>query len=390
MVFDSGEYLQRINRVHERMAQQAIDTLLIVDPANMNYLAGYDGWSFYAHQGLVVSLYDEMPYWFGREQDKAGAKLTTWLAEDHLFTYPERYVQSFSEHTMQFVASWIISKGWEKGRLGVEFDTYWYSAKSHHILGKLLPEVDLVDADRLVNWIRTYKSESELNYMREAATICGNVIQTAFSSIEAGVEEHAAAAQIAASQIEGAEGVGGGDSPAIFPIMPAGPRTVAGHLSYDPDRVYQEGDIVMLELSGCRRRYHMPLYRTMYVGTPPHTLSRMASVMDEAFDALISFIRPGLEAELVEQQWRKILKPNFSLSPSRVGYSFGLNYVPDWGEHTVNLRPGDSTVLRENMAIHLIACLREGPLVFEASEPILINGNGCSRFMNIPRGLYCP
>lgn len=386
-VFEKDEYLERIKKIHHRMAVLNIDTLLVVDPANMNYLTGYDGWSFYAHQGVLLRLGEDTPYWFGREQDRPGALLTTWLPENHLFTYPEYYVQSFSEHTMKFIASILVSNGWGRGRLGVEFDSYWYSAKSHFELQSHLPETTLVDADRLVNWMRTYKSESELSYMREAAHICTNVMRIAFSAVNEGVMERSAAATIAAAQIEGTNGIGG-DSPAIFPIMPAGPRTVAGHLTYDPERAYQRGDIVILELSGCRKRYNMPLYRTMFIGEPPPALVSMSAVMDDAFESLLYCIKSGEVAETIEMQWRKIMSPHHVLAPARVGYTFGLNYVPDWGEHTVNLRPGEKTVLSDNMTIHLIASLRVGALVFETSEPVLVTGNGCKRFMEVPRALY--
>jgi len=30
----------------------------------------------------------------------------------------------------------------------------------------------------------------------------------------------------------------------------------------------------------------------------------------------------------------------------------GLGYPPDWGEHTASIRPGDETVLEENMTFH--------------------------------------
>jgi ectoine hydrolase len=38
------------------MDKGGMEMLLLMDPANMNYLTGYDGWSFYIHQGVIVSL----------------------------------------------------------------------------------------------------------------------------------------------------------------------------------------------------------------------------------------------------------------------------------------------------------------------------------------------
>ena len=46
-----------------------------------------------------------------------------------------------------------------------------------------------------------------------------------------------------------------------------------------------------------------------------------------------------MTAQEVESVWRSQLAGTGVEKPSRVGYSFGLAFVPDWGEHTVSLRP---------------------------------------------------
>ena len=53
-VFNRAEYLHRIARVKARMKAGGIDMLVVADPANINYLTGYDGWSFYVHQYAIL------------------------------------------------------------------------------------------------------------------------------------------------------------------------------------------------------------------------------------------------------------------------------------------------------------------------------------------------
>ena len=74
LIFSEDEYQQRLRKTMESMDKVGLELLLVMDPANMNYLTGYDGWSFYVHQGVIVSLDSRMPFWFGREQDSNGAK----------------------------------------------------------------------------------------------------------------------------------------------------------------------------------------------------------------------------------------------------------------------------------------------------------------------------
>ena len=54
--FTKSEYLERMRKAQASMNAKGIDVLLITDPANMAYLAGYNAWSFYVHQALIVTL----------------------------------------------------------------------------------------------------------------------------------------------------------------------------------------------------------------------------------------------------------------------------------------------------------------------------------------------
>ena len=77
--FTKEEYQERVQKVKSTMAEKGMDVLFLVEPANMNWVSGYDAMSFYVPQGVVVSLDEEMPYWIGRFQDQYSAHVTTWL-----------------------------------------------------------------------------------------------------------------------------------------------------------------------------------------------------------------------------------------------------------------------------------------------------------------------
>jgi Xaa-Pro aminopeptidase len=125
--FEVAEYRLRLTKTKERMQQAGIDVLLVTDPANMNYLTGYDGWSFYVHQGLLVVADRDEPMWFGRQQDSNGARLTTWLDAQNVRGYTDDYVQSDIKHPMDFAADLLAELNCLKRSLGVEMDHY-YSA----------------------------------------------------------------------------------------------------------------------------------------------------------------------------------------------------------------------------------------------------------------------
>ena len=387
LIFSQEEFQRRLRKTKAIMDKSGMEMLLVMDPANMNYLIGYDGWSFYVHQGIIVSQDLKEPIWFGREQDSNGARITSWLPDDAIHGYPDEYVQSRYTHTMRWLADLLREKGLDKKRFGLEMDGYWFNARMYVTLLEELPGATLLDGTNLVNWVKTVKSQAEIDCMKQAARICERVMQIAIDEIDVGVWEKDAAAKVAAAQIAGTEEFGG-SSPAIFPIMPSAERTSTAHLTFDPDRRYQKNDVVLLELSGARYRYHIPLSRTVYLGNPPEDLQKTADGVVKGLQETMAYIKPGLTAEEVEECWRNAIAHTGVIKPSRVGYSYGLSYVPDWGEHTVSLRPGDKTILEPGMTIHFMPGIWLDTYGFECSEPLLITENGCQKFIDFPQKLF--
>ena len=47
MNFTIEEYKSRLKKVQSLMQKKGLELLISHDPSNMNYLTGYDAWSFY-------------------------------------------------------------------------------------------------------------------------------------------------------------------------------------------------------------------------------------------------------------------------------------------------------------------------------------------------------
>ena len=60
--FEISEYSERITKTRAAMARAGLDVLIISDPSNMAWLTGYDGWSFYVHQAVILGQ-DFGPIW---------------------------------------------------------------------------------------------------------------------------------------------------------------------------------------------------------------------------------------------------------------------------------------------------------------------------------------
>jgi Xaa-Pro dipeptidase len=386
MIFERSEYLERLRRTRERMAGRGIEVLLISDPANINYLSGYDGWSFYVHQALLVADDEEQPVWIGRSQDANAARVTTFLEPARIVPYPDDFVQSEIRHPMDFVADRLKARGWDRRRIGVEMDSFYFTAAAFEALRRNLPEASLLDARALVNWVRIVKSDAEIALMRQAARIVEHVMRVAVEAVAAGVRQCDAVAQIYEAQTRGTPEFGGTYT-AIAPLLPTGTGTSTPHLTWD-DAPFRPDTPTILELAGCRSRYHCPMARTVHLGPPPARLADTAKVVVEGLNAAIEAARPGALAEEVEAAWRRVIERHGIAKESRIGYSVGLGYPPDWGERTLSLRPGDKTELQPDMTVHVIPGIWQDDWGLEISECIRITETGAETFCDFPRQLF--
>nr|MBA3519650.1 aminopeptidase P family N-terminal domain-containing protein [Hyphomicrobiales bacterium] len=289
--FSKAEFSQRLAKTRVRMEQAGLDVLIVSDPANMNYLTGYDGWSFYVHQAVVVGADLEQPIWMGRGQDVNGARLTTILRDENIRGYTDDHVQSTTKHPMQFVAQVLRERGLDKGVIGVEADSYYFTGKSLDVLRAELSNARIEDAGVLVNWVRTVKSDPEIALMNEAARITEKIMQTAIDTIGVGVPQYEVAAIIQATGTRGVNGYGG-DYPAIVPLMPTGIGTSCPHMTWR-DEPFQAQTGTTIEIAGVRHRYHVPMTRTVFLGTPPDKMRHAAEVVLEGIAAALDVAKPG-------------------------------------------------------------------------------------------------
>ncbi len=385
LYFSQEEYNQRLANTKKSMEEKGIDVLIVTDPANMNYLTGFDGWSFYVHQGVIVVLDEEQPIWFGRGQDGNAARLTTYLDERNIYPYTDDYVNSTVKHPYEFVADILKERGLDKKNIATETDAYYFSAKCQQTIERCLPDATFKDGYNIVNWVKIIKSPTEIEFIKKASVIVQKAMDVAYNMIDIGVRQCDVAAAVYQAQISGTEEYGGEYS-AIAPLMPAGVRTSTPHLSWT-DGPYNDGDTVILELSGNYRHYHCPLARTMILGNASQKVRDLGATVSEGLTAALEGIKPGMLCEDVERIWAKTIAKSGFVKDSRIGYSMGLNYPPDWGEHTASLRPGDKTVLKPGMTFHMIPGIWLDDCGVDTSEPFVVTETGAEPFCHYRREL---
>ena len=383
--FSRAEFAERLQKTRVAMERLGLDLLVVTDPSNMNWLTGYDGWSFYVHQCVLVAKEGE-PVWFGRGQDAQGAYRTAYMGRDNVVGYADHYVQSTERHPMDYLSQVITERGWSNGVVGVEMDNYYFSAAAFASLQRGLPNARFKDATALVNWRRAVKSPAELDYMRKAGRIVEAMHARIVEKIEPGMRKNDLVAEILDAGVRGVDGFGG-DYPAIVPLLPSGADAAAPHLTWD-DRPMKSGEGTFFEIAGCYKRYHCPLSRTVFLGKPSQAFLDAEKATLEGMEAGLAAAKPGKVCEDIANAFFAVLKRYGIVKDNRTGYPIGLSYPPDWGERTMSLRPGDRTELQPGMTFHFMTGLWLENMGLEITESIAITETGVECLSNAPRKLF--
>ena len=386
ILFSKAEYLSRVKKVKSKMLDNNIDVLLVASPANQFYITGYDGWSFYTPQMVLISLSEKEPYWIGRKMDAVGAKFTAFLDKKNIVSYPDKYVASQNIHPINFLVNFIKSKKLDKKNIGVEMDDYYYTAQWHEILVKGLPNAKFLNAFLLVNWVRMVKSNQELTYMRNAGKIANLAMKKAMKKVKIGIRQCDVIAELNKFTTKGTKEIGG-----TFTCKPpnamVGKFCSAPHLSWTDEKL-KKNQIFYIELGGAKHRYHVPLARCIYTGKVPKKIQRLAKIIEEGLNGVLNKVKPGVTGHELENTWKKIISKYGVKKDSRIGYPIGIGYPPTWGELTTSFRKGDKNILKENMTFHCIPALWLQNYGIVISESFVIKKKGAERLTNYQQKLF--
>ncbi len=375
----------RLTRTRDRMQRAGLDGLVVVDPANLHYLTGYDAWSFYMPQLLFVPLAGE-PLLIMRAMDAGGAHRTASTPPERILGYPESLVHQRHAHPFDWAAERLREHGFAtRGRVGYESEAHFFSVRAFHALERGIPEWQLVDSHDLVNWVRLVKSPVELELMRAAGRVASAAMQAGIDAVAEGARLNDVAAAIQFAQATGVEGAEG-DYPAIVPMLPTGESADTPHMTFSARRL-DAGEAVSIELAGAHRRYHAPLARTLTLSRPDARLERLADITAEGLELVLDGLRPGRAVADVHALWRDHIAKHGVEKPSRLGYSIGIGYPPDWGERTVSVRGDDETVLEPGVCLHIIAGMWMSGYGCELSESIAVTADGIEVLTSAPRAL---
>jgi Xaa-Pro aminopeptidase len=219
------------------------------------------------------------------------------------------------------------------------------------LLQDLLPDARFTLASSLLAPLRMRKDPDEVEALRRSAAAADAGVLAAIRACRPGVSEREVAeAAGEAMRRAGAEEV-------LFTLVASGPNSAFPH-HRSSDRALQPGEPVLLDLGGRMGGYCSDITRMAFLGPPPENCREVQRIVEEAVQAALETIRPGVPAAEVDRAARRVI--------TEVGY--GDRFVHRTG-HGLGLSPHEPPSVTEANPMPL-----EEGMVFTVEPGIYLPG----------------
>jgi Xaa-Pro aminopeptidase len=363
--FSEVEYQGRLARTRTAMEAQGLDALVVMNPASVFYLSGYQTFAVDGGACLVVPLEGE-PALAIDPPEFGGALLGVWFEDLH--GYPANIERP------AYAAQMLSEHGSTRGRIGLDGAVWGATTAFSAGLAHALPLAELIDATDLLIELKRRKSSAEIEHIRSAAVATRAAVEAATSTAAAGVSDgEIAGAAFAAMARAGSE------YPCLTPIVTSGPRSGMLHTTHKRHTI-QSGDNVLLEIGGCVQRYTAPQMRTLTIGPPSAEVRGAADACLAALDAVLEAMGPGEAAsDAADAGWRELQAAGDDLVfHGTFGYGIGAGFPPNWADGSGFIRSDADSVLEPGMVFHHpVAVRRLGEFGVAFSETSVITEDSC-------------
>jgi len=378
LAFAPSEFEARLAAVRRNMLDRELDVLILLSPANINYVSGMDNQNVSDFQCLIVPLDGPSTLilpWF----EQGRAENSCWLRD--IVTHRAE------DDPSDVIRSVLRRMGVDRGRIGLESRGVAVSPRDYSRITSRLADATVEDPFGVVEDCRRVKSASEIAYIRQAAELTDRTIAAACDAIRVGVRDTDVASATLAALYRA------GSCPVFHvPYIASGYRAGAPHSTFS-GRTFAPGDTVFLELTAAVKRYVAPLMHTVVLGEPTPQMKRMATAGDEAVEVILDTARPGVPACEVARAALNVLEPVLTQDNvffhHNFGYPVGIEYPPTWIENLdYFIKLDNPAPLQAGMVFHLPISLRRfGEFGINQSHTMLVTESGAEALTRTPARL---
>ena len=374
--FDAPEYAARQARVTKAVADAGLDALLMFAPESHFWLTGYDTFGFAMFQAMVLTAKGDI-HLLTRMPDLRQARYTSTLPDDHIHIWPE-----FEGCDPTTDLAHLLTDLGVAGTVGFESQTVGLTDFNGQRLRAAVAQ--LQDASDLIRGLRRTKSSAEIAMHRRAAALSDDALDAGLAVTHAGAFE----GDILAA-MQGAVFKGGGDYAGNEFIIGSGDgallcRYYSGRRHLDP------ADQLTLEWSGTFARYHAAMMRTVVIGAPTQSHTRMHAACAEALVACEKAIKPNAPMGDVYTAHANVFDAH-GFSHARLqacGYGMGAVYNPIWVDFPM-FYEGNPLLMQQGQVffLHMILMDSDSGAAMTLGHSVLVTDTGCERLSRHPLDL---
>ena len=340
--------------------EENLDALIAVSPENVGYTIGY------MIPSQVIPIRKRQFFAVVTPSNAALVVVNVEYQEAlaNSFIRDIRPYDEFKQNSIDVLADVLREFGVSEGRIGLELD--FLPARYYQRLCRVLPKIEIVDAEHLYDQMRMIKTEGEIKIMREIARIVDETHFDVYRTAKPGMSE----TDIAFMFIEGVLKRGCQEMRKL--VVGSGERSVYANCP-PTKRVLQIGDIMRVDVFATLNGYLSDIARTSVVGQPTPKQKEIWKKLCDAQTVAIESIRDGVTTQEV---WNKFL--DFFVS---VGLNPGINFLG----HSVGLTLHEEPfidryrnyILRSNMILAIEPVYFWENQGFHLEDYVLVTQDGC-------------
>ncbi len=374
--FPRGEYARRLSAVVSALDQQGLHGVVLFRQESMYYLSGYDTSGYTMFQAMYLGVDGRMAL-LTRSADRIQSRVTSIIPDIRIWT--DREEASPAEELRELLRDY----GCENQTIGIEYHAYGLTGQRALAVNSALQDFcTLVDASDTVRLVRLVKSNLELDYVRQAGTLCDEMLEVSIEYTQPGntvKSVYGAMMQVLMT--------GGGDPSASRWPMGAGESAVFCRY-HTGDEIIQDNDQVIFEPAAAYRHYHACMMYNIVTGDLDPIHQAMHESCVDALESCQALLRAGnTVGELYAAHANAFQRGGYTNAAlAACGYSVGISYPPTWMDWPM-IWAENPQVLEPGMVffMHMILLDDSTGLSMCLGETAIVTEGACERVNHMPR-----
>lgn len=367
------EYHDRVLKAQQKLSTTDLDFLLVnsndSDFANVRYFSGY--WPLFEMAGVIIPREGEPILLIGPEsgtyaQERSKIKKIRKMLEYRESAdpdYPGVQVTSF----LQLVEEMGIRDIRKIGIAGYLVTTLpIYESLKHHF-----PNAIINNADEIVTGLRSIKSPSEINCLRESNRISEIAVGEVLNQIKPGMTELEVV-----GLVQGVIYANGAEYEGMPQFVLSGNKT-NNAISRPTHKMLRKNEMVQLGLSARVDGYSSCVSRPVFLGKMSDSMRKKVEFGKQAHEKTMEWLKAGVMASEVADAYFEFFVRNGYENNYLYGPCHGLGLIevePPWMEST------SKYVIQKNMTFQVDTFFQDTSFGFRWENGVRILSKGVERF----------